>query len=75
MTIINSLPAEDLPPGVAAIFAAQSMGGAIMISAAQNVFAQQLKSGFKALAIQGLYPSIHVATGATEIGKLLPPDR
>ena len=69
-----TLPAEDLPLGVAAIFAAQFMGGAIMVSAAQNLFAQHLKSSIKALNIPGLDPSIVVATGATEVGKLVPPD-
>lgn len=70
-----TLPAEDLPLGVAAIFAAQFMGGAVMVSAAQNVFAQHLKSSIKALGIPGLDPGIVVATGATEVGKLVPPNR
>lgn len=70
-----TLPAEDLPLGVAAIFAAQFMGGAVMVSAAQNVFAQHLKSSIKALGIPGLDPGIVVATGATEVAKLVPPDQ
>ncbi|KAK7703200.1 hypothetical protein SLS64_009176 [Diaporthe eres] len=70
-----TLPAEDLPLGVAAIFAAQFMGGAVMVSAAQNVFAQHLKSSIKALDIPGLDPGIVVGTGATEVGKLVPPDQ
>ncbi|KAL2273077.1 hypothetical protein FJTKL_05597 [Diaporthe vaccinii] len=53
-----TLPAEDLPLGVAAIFAAQFMGGAVM-----------------ALGIPGLDPGIVVATGATEVGKLVSPNQ
>lgn len=51
------------------------MGGAIMVSAAQNVFAQHLTSSIEALAIAGIKASVIVASGATEIGKLVPPDR
>lgn len=70
-----TLPADDLPLGVAAIFAAQFIGGAIMVSAAQNLFAQHLKSGIEALGIAGLDPNTVVATGATDIGKLVPPNQ
>lgn len=46
-----------------------------MVSAAQNLFAQHLKSSTEALGIAGLDPNIVVATGATGIGKLVPPNQ
>jgi len=60
------LPKEDVPTGVALMYFAQSLSGAIFASVAQNVFANCLVSGLT--NITGLDPHVVVSTGATDLG-------
>lgn len=48
------LEEEDVPTGSAMMFFAQSLGGAIMLSVANNIFDNQLLSGLVALQEEGL---------------------
>lgn len=63
-----SLPLEDVPVGTAAMMFAQTLGGALFISVAQNVFQNQL---IKNLAAQvpeiPNITGIVLSTGATEL--------
>ncbi|KAF5343441.1 hypothetical protein D9758_011823 [Tetrapyrgos nigripes] len=58
------LPLADVPSGTAIIVFAQTVGGAIFISIAQNVFSNKLASGLTS-QVPDIDPSIVVTTGAT----------
>ncbi|KAK5170658.1 uncharacterized protein LTR77_005247 [Saxophila tyrrhenica] len=67
------LERKDVPMGVSIMFFCQMLGGAIMISAGQNVFTSKLVSGLTSLT-NGLSPGEVVNTGATDLRDVLPVD-
>ncbi|KAK5242029.1 MFS sugar transporter [Cryomyces antarcticus] len=60
------LPAADIPIGTAIMMFSQTLGGALFISIAQNVFTNQLLKSLKE-AVPDLNPAIVLATGATSL--------
>ncbi|KAJ5211939.1 uncharacterized protein N7498_003585 [Penicillium cinerascens] len=66
------LPSVDIPTGTAIMMFSQSLGGALFISVAQNVFQNQLVTNISAAHIRGLEPSMIIHTGATEIQTTIP---
>lgn len=67
------LPKKDVPTGTAIVIFSQTLGGAIMVSVAQNVNTNQLLSGL-ARTVPTLNPAIVLRTGATELKNIVPPD-
>lgn len=67
-----SLSQDDVPIGTAIMMFSQTLGGALFISVAQNVFQNQLVSNIAALGVRGLDPNIVIQTGATQIQSLIP---
>ena len=67
-----SLPVADIPIGTAIMMFSQTLGGALFISVAQNVFQNQLVSNIAASHVQGLDPKAVVEIGATQIQTLIP---
>ncbi len=63
------LPIHDIPSGVSAVLFIQLLGGALMVSVAQNVFANRLVSGLS--RIHGLDAQVVVAAGATGLRGLI----
>ncbi|OCL12368.1 putative efflux pump antibiotic resistance protein, partial [Glonium stellatum] len=59
------LPNADVPTGVALMFFAQNLGGAVFVSVGQNVFANRLVKDLAQIA--GLDPAAVVNTGATDL--------
>jgi hypothetical protein len=66
-----SLPKADIPVGTAIIFFSQSLGGAIFLTIAQNIFHRQLISRLSAADIPGLAGSTVSSVGVTEIKGLV----
>lgn len=60
------LPKADVPIGTAIIMFSQTLGGALFISVAQNIFTNRLLTNLKS-AIPDLDPALVLATGATEL--------
>jgi EmrB/QacA subfamily drug resistance transporter len=60
------LPAADVPIGTAIMMFSQTLGGALFISVAQNVFTNQLIKNLKTV-VPDLDPSIVLVVGATEL--------
>ncbi|KAJ5634927.1 uncharacterized protein N7484_008240 [Penicillium longicatenatum] len=67
-----SLPYADIPVGAAVMMFSQTLGGALGISVAQNVFQNQLVSNFAASQLSGLDPKTVIQAGATQIQTLIP---
>jgi hypothetical protein len=68
------LDIDDTPTGTAALILFQTLGGAIMISVAQNVFQNRLIANLKAV-FPGLDPSSLLGnTGATNLQDVVPPE-
>lgn len=67
------LPKKDIPTGTAVVIFSQTLGGAIMVSVAQNVNTNQLLAGL-ARTVPTLDPSLVLRTGATELKNIVPPD-
>jgi hypothetical protein len=65
------LPAADVPIGTAIVMFAQTLGGAIFISVAQNVFTNRLLTNVIAV-VPDLDPSIVLQSGATNLAKAIP---
>ncbi|KAJ9630828.1 MFS sugar transporter [Taxawa tesnikishii (nom. ined.)] len=65
------LPKADIPIGTAIIMFTQTLGGALFISVAQNVFTNKLLSNLK-IVVPDLNPAIVLATGATELKNVIP---
>ncbi|KAL0580750.1 MFS sugar transporter [Marasmius crinis-equi] len=65
------LPLEDVPSGTAIIVFAQTVGGAIFISIAQNVFTNKLVTEVVKNA-PGLNPAVVLGAGATMIKTVIP---
>ncbi|KAJ2896437.1 uncharacterized protein MKZ38_005564 [Zalerion maritima] len=68
------LPTKDVPIGVAFKFFGQNLGGAIMVSVAQNVFNQRLIDGLTDAALPGVDPETVLALGATEFQNYVDPE-
>lgn len=62
-----SLPANDVPIGTAIMMFAQTLGGALFICVAQNIFSNKLVSNIAAAHIPGIDPISVISLGATEI--------
>jgi hypothetical protein len=60
------LPAADVPIGTAIMMFSQTLGGALFISVAQNVFTNQLIKNLKTV-VPDLDPTIVLVVGATEL--------
>lgn len=67
IAIQTCLPASDIPIGTAIIMFSQTLGGAIFISVAQNVFSNQLPKNIAAAGIKGISGTLVVGSGATEL--------
>ncbi|KAF5343449.1 hypothetical protein D9758_011826 [Tetrapyrgos nigripes] len=65
------LPLADVPSGTAIIIFSQTVGGAIFISIAQNVFSNKLASGLGS-QVPGIDPGIVISTGATNLKNVVP---
>lgn len=65
------LPKRDVPIGTALMMFSQTLGGAIFVSVAQNVFTNELLKKTKQV-VPGLNPAIVLATGATSLTKVIP---
>nr|WOL36634.1 MFS transporter [Pseudogymnoascus verrucosus] len=70
-----SLPFRGIPTGVALVFSAQFLGGAVFVSVAENVFNSRLRSNIVALQILGLDPAVMVKVGATELRNVVSPSQ
>lgn len=68
-----SLALKDIPTGVAVVFSAQFLGGAVFVSVGENIFANRLRSNIAALRIPGFDPALAVRTGATELRRVVAP--
>ncbi len=65
------LPKKDVPIGTALMMFSQTLGGAIFVSVAQNVFTNTLLKNVHK-AVPGLNPAIVLATGATSLQDKIP---
>lgn len=65
------LAPRDVPTGVSVMLFAQTLGGAVFVSVAQNVFANSLVEGLA--GVPGLDPAMIVNTGATMLRKVVAP--
>ncbi|GAB7357624.1 hypothetical protein MBLNU459_g0122t1 [Dothideomycetes sp. NU459] len=66
------LPKADVPIGTAIIMFSQTLGGALFISVAQNVFTNKLLKNLAQL-VPDLNPAIVLATGATDLKNVVDP--
>lgn len=65
------LPAADIPIGTAIVMFSQTLGGALFISVAQNVFQNSLLKHVKS-AVPDIDPALVLSTGATELVHAIP---
>ncbi|MCJ1477933.1 MFS sugar transporter [Lambiella insularis] len=65
------LPLEDVPVGTSTVMFIQILGGALFVSAAQNVFENQLVTNLIAANIPNLNPQTIVSNGATALTNLV----
>lgn len=68
-----SLDGNDIAIGTAIVMFSQTLGGALFIAVAQNVFENRLVSNIEAANFPGLDPVAVLNTGATQIQKLIAP--
>lgn len=61
---------NDVPIGTSIIMFTQTLGGALMISVAQNIFTNRLLSNL-ATGVPGIDPRIVLSTGATSLAKAI----
>jgi len=61
-----ALPKKDVPIGTAIMMFSQTLGGALFISVAQNVFTNQLLKNLRTV-VPDLNPSLVLTVGATEL--------
>ncbi|KAI9697587.1 MAG: hypothetical protein M1836_004537 [Candelina mexicana] len=66
------LPLADVPVGTAGIFFIQTLGGALFIAVAQNIWTTRLVAGLQS-AVPDLNPAIVLSTGATNLKKVIDP--
>lgn len=64
------LPIADIPSGTTAVLFFQLLGGALMVSAGQNIFTNRLTSGLA--KIPGVDAYKVIAAGATGLRKIIP---
>ncbi|KHN94876.1 MFS transporter [Metarhizium album ARSEF 1941] len=67
-----SLDGADVAIGTAIIIFSQTLGGALFICVAQNVFQNKLVSNVAGAHVQGLDPARVVSVGATQIQSMIP---
>lgn len=67
------LALDDVSIGTASVIFSQTLGGAIFISAGQNIFTNKLLSSLRQ-AVPQLDPAIILATGATDLRTTVHPD-
>lgn len=72
IAIQTVLPKSDVPIGTAIIMFSQTLGGALFISVAQNVFTNKLLSNLEAI-VPDLNPAIVLAAGATNLKNVVDP--
>ena len=72
VAVQTALPNADIPIGTATIMFFQTLGGALFISVAQNVFTNKLISNLAAI-VPDLNPGIVLSTGATELKNAIDP--
>jgi len=65
------LPKQDIPIGTAIIMFSQTLGGALFISVAQNVFTNTLLKNLKQV-VPDLDSALVLATGATSLKSVIP---
>ncbi|KAK5998336.1 MFS-type efflux pump MFS1 [Cladobotryum mycophilum] len=70
LAIQATLPKEEIPTGIAIMFFAQQLGGAIFVSVGQTTLSTLLVSRLK--HIPGLDPMMIVKSGATELRHVVP---
>lgn len=61
------LSVVDTPTGTAIIMFSQTLGGAIFIAVAQNIFSNQLPRNIAATGVQGISSSLVAGVGATQL--------
>ncbi|OCL13154.1 MFS general substrate transporter [Glonium stellatum] len=71
MVVQTVLPDADVPIGTAIMMFSQTLGGALFISVAQNVFTNQLIKNLSK-AVPNLDPGLVLRTGATELKHAIP---
>lgn len=71
MTVQTVLDIKDVPTGTSVIIFIQTLGGALFVSIAQNIFTNKLKDGL-AEFVPSLDSSIVLSTGATDIQTQIP---
>ncbi|KAJ7485872.1 major facilitator superfamily domain-containing protein [Mycena latifolia] len=69
----NVLPLKDVPVGTSIIMFSQTLGGALFISIAQNVFTNKLVSGLIA-NVPGVSPALVLSAGATSLKDAVAPE-
>ncbi|KAJ5958186.1 Major facilitator superfamily domain general substrate transporter [Penicillium vulpinum] len=72
IAVQNSLPLEDIPIATATVMFSQTLGGAVFISVAQNIFTNELAKHL--LAISEVDPTSIVNLGATALQNSIPKD-
>ena len=65
------LPKDDIPIGTATMMFSQTLGGALFISVAQNVFTNQLLKNLRTV-VPDLNPAIVLRAGATDLKFAVP---
>ncbi|KAJ7089045.1 major facilitator superfamily domain-containing protein [Mycena crocata] len=66
------LPLVDVPIGTSIVMFSQTLGGALFISIAQNVFSNKLISGLA--SVPGVSPLLVISAGATSLKSAVPPE-
>lgn len=72
MAVQTTLSRPDIPTGIALIFFSQMLGGAVMVSAAQNVFVGKLRDYLS--GIPGVDAGALAEAGTTTLRDMVPPD-
>ncbi|RFU75414.1 efflux pump antibiotic resistance [Trichoderma arundinaceum] len=70
LAIQSTLPKEEIPTGIAIIFFAQQLGGAIFVSVGQTILSTLLVSRLS--NVPGLDATEIIKSGATELVKIVP---
>lgn len=73
MAVQTVLDIKDVPTGTSIIVFLQTLGGALFVSIAQNVFSNKLVQ-YVGEYVPGLDPNVVLATGATSIQSTIPKD-
>ena len=68
------LDLKDVPTGTAMVMFVQLLGGALFVSVGENVFTNHLIANIISARVPGLDPQVIVATGVTELRKLVQPE-